>query len=182
MVTILLIFSFLVEVMSLPKVTLHQLLMKCDFTSTNISYIRSNVIYLYLVEVKALLPMTLLLNILKHPILSWGIVADLDLVEVMTPPLIVEVKARRSKSASKYWLRTLFMNILHYYSNLVNCTYCRDQMNESKWVNWDRCVFVAPHKTPINTYLTRMLPVPNVIKHFHNMLEHLSPASFSSLV
>jgi len=70
MVTILLIFNFLVEVMSLPKVTLHQLLMKCDFTSTNISYIRSNVIYLYLVEVKALLPMTLLLNILKHPILS----------------------------------------------------------------------------------------------------------------
>jgi len=70
MVTILLIFNFLVQVMSLPEVTLHQLLMKYDFTSTNISKFRSNVIYLYLVEVKALWPMSLLLNILKHPILS----------------------------------------------------------------------------------------------------------------
>ncbi len=37
--------------------------------------------------------MTLLLKVLKHPIFNLGNVALLDLVEVMTPPLIVEVKA-----------------------------------------------------------------------------------------
>ncbi len=95
--------NFLVEVMSLPEVTPHQLLIKCDFTSTNTRCSRRNVIYLYLVEVKAVLPMILLLKVLKHPIFNRGIVALLDLVEVMTPPLIVEVKALRSKSVSKYW-------------------------------------------------------------------------------
>jgi hypothetical protein len=94
--------NFLVEVMSLPEVTLHQLLMKCDFTSTNTRCSRSNVVYLNLVEVKAFLPMTLLLKVLKHPIFNRGIVALLDLVELMTPLLIVEVKVLRSKSLSKY--------------------------------------------------------------------------------
>ncbi len=88
--------------MSPPEVALLLLLMKCDNTSTNIMQIRSNVIYLYLVDVKAFLPMTILLKVLKHPIFSRGIVALLDLVEVMTPPLIVEVKALQSKSVSKY--------------------------------------------------------------------------------
>jgi hypothetical protein len=54
--------------------------------------------------------MSLLLKALIHPIFSRGIVALLDLVEVKTPPIIVEVKVRRSTDTAP------FHQIFHHFS------------------------------------------------------------------
>jgi hypothetical protein len=42
----------------------------------------------------------------------------------------------------------LFINIVHNYSIPVNCTYCRDEINESTETDMSS---LAPHKNPINT-------------------------------
>jgi len=74
----------------------------------------SNVAFLYSVEVKAYLAMTLLLKAPIHLTFSLSNVALLYLVEVMTPPIIVEVKARRSidtspcSCTSNYWSNAIF--------------------------------------------------------------------------